>query len=107
MKTYEVDGGEWSASRPEPFTPGKIVSVVLNQIILVLNLQTYCGPGNEPSGSIEGGEFLDYLNDNQFFKDCVPWNELARMKLYFIFILVTRESEQRTAVCVSAILFSR
>jgi hypothetical protein len=35
----------------------------------------FCEHGNEPSGSIKGGEFLDQLNDCQLLKkDSGPWN---------------------------------
>jgi len=30
--------------------------------------------GNEPSGSIKGGEFLDELNDSTLLKDSAPCN---------------------------------
>jgi hypothetical protein len=30
-----------------------------------------CGQGNEPSGSIKGGEFLDQLRYYQLLKDCL------------------------------------
>jgi hypothetical protein len=34
-----------------------------------------CEHGNEPSGSIKGGEFLDWLSDSQLLKkDTAPWN---------------------------------
>jgi hypothetical protein len=34
-----------------------------------------CEHGNEPSGSIKGGEFVDYLDDCQLLKkDSTPWN---------------------------------
>jgi hypothetical protein len=34
-----------------------------------------CEHGNAPSGSIKGGEFLDYLSDCQLLKkDSAPWN---------------------------------
>jgi hypothetical protein len=34
-----------------------------------------CEHGNEPSGSIKGGEFLDQLSDCQLLKkDSAPWN---------------------------------
>jgi hypothetical protein len=37
-----------------------------------------CEHGNEPSGSIEGGEFIDWLNDCWFFKeDSTPWGWLV------------------------------
>jgi hypothetical protein len=33
-----------------------------------------CGHGNEPSGSVKGEEFLDYLSDCELLKkDCAPW----------------------------------
>jgi hypothetical protein len=33
-----------------------------------------CEHGNEPSGSIKGGEFYDQLSDYQFFKkESVAW----------------------------------
>jgi hypothetical protein len=31
-----------------------------------------CDHGNEPSGSMEGGEFLDHLSDYQFLKKTAP-----------------------------------
>jgi hypothetical protein len=30
----------------------------------------FCEHGNEPSGSIKDGEFLDLLSDHQLLKDC-------------------------------------
>jgi hypothetical protein len=34
-----------------------------------------CEHGNEPSGSIRGGEFLNYLSDYQpLMKDSAPWS---------------------------------
>jgi hypothetical protein len=33
-----------------------------------------CEHGNEPSGSKNDGEFLDYLRDNQLLKDSTSWN---------------------------------
>jgi hypothetical protein len=34
----------------------------------------FCENGNEPSGSIKGREFLDYLSDCQLLKkDSAPW----------------------------------
>jgi hypothetical protein len=34
-----------------------------------------CEHGNEPLGSIKGGEFLDYLSNCQLLKkDSAPWN---------------------------------
>ena len=39
-----------------------------------------CECGNEPSGSIKYGEFLDQLKTGQLLKkDCAPWNEYKRM----------------------------
>jgi hypothetical protein len=36
-----------------------------------------CEYGNEPSGSIKDGEFLDYLsNYNLLKKDSAPWSSL-------------------------------
>jgi hypothetical protein len=36
--------------------------------------------GNEPSRSIKGGEFLDYLSDCQLLKkDSAPWSQLVNM----------------------------
>jgi len=29
--------------------------------------------GNEPSGAIKGGEFLDTMSESWFLKDFVPW----------------------------------
>jgi hypothetical protein len=38
-----------------------------------------CEHGNEASNSIEGEEFLVYLNDCQLLeKDCAPWSWLGR-----------------------------
>jgi len=31
-----------------------------------------CGHGSESSGSIKGGEFLDWLSDSQLLKDSAP-----------------------------------
>jgi hypothetical protein len=37
-----------------------------------------CEHSNEPSGTIRGGEFLDWLSDYYILKkDCAPWSELA------------------------------
>jgi hypothetical protein len=33
-----------------------------------------CEHGNEPSGSIKGGELLDQLSDCQLLKDYAPWS---------------------------------
>jgi hypothetical protein len=34
------------------------------------------GRGNDPSGSIQGGELLEQLNDNQLLKtDSAPWSK--------------------------------
>jgi len=33
-----------------------------------------CERGNESSGSIKGGEFLDYLSDYELLKDLASWN---------------------------------
>jgi hypothetical protein len=33
-----------------------------------------CEHVNEYSGSIKGGEFLDYLSDCQLIKDSAPWS---------------------------------
>jgi hypothetical protein len=34
-----------------------------------------CEYGNEPSGSIKGGEFLDWLSDYELLKmDSAPWS---------------------------------
>jgi hypothetical protein len=32
----------------------------------------FCEHGNETSGSVKGGEFVDQLSDCQFLKDAVP-----------------------------------
>jgi hypothetical protein len=38
-----------------------------------------CEHGNKPSGSIKGGEFLDFLSDCQLpKKDSVPWSWLLK-----------------------------
>ena len=35
-----------------------------------------CECGNEPSGSVKCGEFLDWLQSGQFLKkDCAVWSE--------------------------------
>jgi hypothetical protein len=35
------------------------------------------GHGNEPSGSIKGGEFINYLSDYYLLeKDSAPWSQL-------------------------------
>jgi hypothetical protein len=40
-----------------------------------IHLAHPCEDGNEPSGSIKGGEFLDYLSEYQLFKeDYAPWS---------------------------------
>jgi hypothetical protein len=33
-----------------------------------------CEHGNELSGFIKGGEFLDWLSDYQLLKDSAPWS---------------------------------
>jgi hypothetical protein len=34
-----------------------------------------CEYGNEPTHSIKGGEFIDYLSDYQLLKkDSIPWS---------------------------------
>jgi hypothetical protein len=33
-----------------------------------------CEHGNEPSVSMKGGEFLDFLSDYLFLKDSAPWS---------------------------------
>jgi hypothetical protein len=108
METYcgvEVDfGPSWMlvvSFTPRPFChlrnrpppPG-----VLNHTIRVYAHRTCCEQGNEPSDSIEGGEFLYYLNDNQLLKDSVGWNEHAVTKLYAICILVTRDRTKHYSV---------
>jgi hypothetical protein len=38
----------------------------------------YCEHGNEPSGSVKGGEFLNWLSDCQLLKkEPVLWNEVV------------------------------
>jgi hypothetical protein len=40
--------------------------------LVLLRIRTgggFCEHGNEPSGSIKGGEFLDYLSDYQFLEN--------------------------------------
>jgi hypothetical protein len=37
-----------------------------------------CEHGNEPSGSIKGGEFFDYLIDCQLVKDSAPLSYFIR-----------------------------
>jgi hypothetical protein len=42
----------------------------------------FCENGNEPSGSIKGGEFLDKLSDCKHLKmDSDPWGYLALLLL--------------------------
>jgi hypothetical protein len=37
-----------------------------------------CEHGNEPSGSMKGGEFLDYMNDYLFLKrTSSPWSQVS------------------------------
>jgi hypothetical protein len=36
-----------------------------------------CGDGNEPSGSMKGGEFLDQLCDHRILKDSATWSYLG------------------------------
>jgi len=33
-----------------------------------------CGHGNDPSNSIKGEEFLDYLSDHLLLKDSAQWS---------------------------------
>jgi hypothetical protein len=33
----------------------------------------FCEHGNDPSGSIKGGEFLDWLSDSQFLNDFMEY----------------------------------
>jgi hypothetical protein len=37
--------------------------------------------GNDPSGSIKGGEFLDQLSDYYLFKDSTPWSQSNVFKM--------------------------
>jgi hypothetical protein len=37
-----------------------------------------CGHGYEPSGFINGGEFLDQLSDYQLLKDYSPWQSASQ-----------------------------
>jgi hypothetical protein len=50
-----------------------------------------CQLGNEPSGSIKGGEFVVRLSNYQFLmKDCVPWSHTIYQKQYlFIYLFIT------------------
>jgi hypothetical protein len=34
-----------------------------------------CKCGDEPSGSIKCGEFLDWLRDSYLLKDCTAWRQ--------------------------------
>jgi hypothetical protein len=45
--------------------------------------QELAGSHDEPSGSITGGQFLDYMSDWYLLnKDCVPWIQLLNPSLY-------------------------
>jgi hypothetical protein len=47
-----------------------------------------CEHGNEPSGSIKGGEFLDRLSDHKIRKkDCAPRNSFNKLKKILILSL--------------------
>jgi hypothetical protein len=48
-----------------------------------------CGYGNDPSGSIKTGEYLDYLTDFLFLKnDSAPWN-YVHILINFLLGLIT------------------
>jgi hypothetical protein len=52
-----------------------------------------CEHGNEPSGSIKGGEFLDKLSDCQLLKkDSDPWNVQTAESTTVAFLYVQRAS---------------
>jgi hypothetical protein len=36
-----------------------------------------CSYGNEPSGSIRGGRFLEWVTNYYLLKDSAPWNPLV------------------------------
>jgi hypothetical protein len=49
----------------------------------------FCEHGNEPSGSTEGGEFLDYLNDYKLLKkDSIPYRHKYYFSFKFIIIII-------------------
>jgi hypothetical protein len=57
-----------------------------------------CEHGNEPSGSIKGGKFLDWLSDYQLLKkDCSL--ELVRLPKQIVDLQI------RIQICISFILF--
>jgi hypothetical protein len=41
-----------------------------------------CEHGNEPSGAVRGGEFLDQLSDWWLRKDSAPWSLLKYVYCY-------------------------
>jgi hypothetical protein len=48
---------------------------LLRNVTQASELASSCEHGNEPSGCIKGGKFLDYLNDYQVAKkDFAPWS---------------------------------
>jgi hypothetical protein len=49
-----------------------------------------CEHGNEPSGIINGGEFLDWLSDYQLLEeDSAPWSWLVGWLVGWLVILVS------------------
>jgi hypothetical protein len=46
----------------------------------------FCEQGNQcPSGSIQGGRFLDHLCDSRFLKASAPWNYLFSLYIFLNF----------------------
>ena len=39
-----------------------------------------CECGNEPSGSVKCGEFVDQLQTSQLLKDSAPWSEYVQFR---------------------------
>ena len=53
-----------------------------------------CECGNEHSGSIKCGKFLDQLQTGQLLKkDCAPWSELS---LLLLLLLYTKEDDTKS-----------
>jgi len=50
----------------------------------------FCEHGNEPSGCIKYGEFLDWLQNDEIFKmDSAPWSKLTFRRLMSTIVDVT------------------
>jgi len=43
-----------------------------------------CECGNEPSGSVKCGEFLDYMQTSLLLKDSAPWSKYVSIRYFFV-----------------------